>query len=125
MSAVETQAESRTSVHSGAIGPLLVWSGVLFVVLAVVLYAILRQMLIELPAARSGIDELRTNAPALTRLMIVGAGGAFSNFVSLVLFLSGYLASDSRRLGATLGMLFSGSLLLVLFSIVFASLLIG
>lgn len=125
MSAVETQAESRTAAQSASLGPLLVWCGAVFAVLAVVLYAILRQMLIELPAARSGIDELRTNAPALTRLMIVGAGGAFSNFVSLVLFLGGYLATGSRRLGATVGMLFSGSLLLVLFSIVFASLLMG
>lgn len=101
------------------------WAGLVFAVLALVCYATLRQMLVQLPASRSSIDELRTNAPALTRLMIVGATGAVLNLVALVLSLVGYLAPRRGHALAAFASLLSATMLLVLFSVVFVSLLVG
>lgn len=92
---------------------------------AIGLYITLRQMLIQLPANRSDIDQLRTNAPALTRLMIVGATGILFNFASLLLSLFSYISSQQQRTFSAILLFISGSMLLVLFSIIFTSLIIG
>jgi hypothetical protein len=82
-------------------------------------------MLLRLPSSRGDIDQLRTNAPALTRLMIVGAAGALLNLASLVLSLFSYISSQRHRTLAAILLFVSGSMLLVLFSIIFTSLIIG
>lgn len=92
---------------------------------AIGLYVALRQMLLHLPSTRGDIDQLRTNAPALTRLMIIGATGALLNFASLALSLFNYVSSQQHRTISAILLFVSGSMLLVLFSIIFTSLILG
>jgi hypothetical protein len=101
------------------------WVAIVLTVIAVGFYVALRQMLLRLPSSRGDIDQLRTNAPALTRLMIVGAAGALLNLASLVLSLFSYISSQRHRTLAAILLFVSGSMLLVLFSIIFTSLIIG
>jgi hypothetical protein len=101
------------------------WAGLFLALFAIVGYATLRQMLLHLPASRSSIDELRTNAPALTRLIIVGATSAILNLGALVLSLLGCLMPRRRHALATFTSLLSAGMLLVLFSVVLVSLLVG
>jgi len=101
------------------------WAGLGFSLIALILYVGLQQMLIQLPATRAELDGLRTNAPALTRLMIVGAGAALMNLAGLVLCLVGYVAPGRSRLVAILGALVSALMLLGFFSIVLVSLMLG
>lgn len=102
-----------------------VWAGLVLALLSLAGYFVLRQMLLHLPASRSSIDELRTNAPALTRLMIVGACSAVLNVVALVLSLIGCAVAQGGRTAAVFTSLFSAGMLLVLFSVVLVSLLVG
>ncbi len=106
-------------------GNAVAWAGVGCALIAVILYVVLQQMLMQLPATRAELDVLRTNAPALTRLMIVGAGGALMNLIALVLCLVGYVAPGRSRIVAILGALASGLMLLAFFSIVLVSLMLG
>ena len=80
--------ESSEEEHPLAVN-LVVWSGLGFTVLTVVVYVILRQMLVQLPEDRAEFEAVRANAPALTRLIFVGASGAMCNVVALVLNLIG------------------------------------
>ncbi len=123
---IDNQPESRcnASPASDSDHPL-AWAGLVLAVCALLGYALLRQMLLQLPASRSSIDELRTNAPALTRLMIVGATSSMLNLAALVLSLLGCLMPRRRHALATFTSLLSAGMLLVLFSVVLVSLLVG
>ncbi|MGB0741588.1 MAG: hypothetical protein ACPGXX_16080 [Planctomycetaceae bacterium] len=104
---------------------LVVWAGLGFTVLAIIIYFVLRQMLVQLPQDRVEFEEVRANASALTRLIFVGASGAMCNVVGLVLSLIGYVASAGSRGVALAGSIVSGVLLLGLFTIVLSSFLTG
>ncbi len=116
--------ESAEEEHPLAVN-LVVWSGLGFTVLTVIVYVILRQMLIQLPEDRAEFEAVRANAPALTRLIFVGASGAMCNVVALVLNLIAYIASSGARAMALTGSIISGVMLLGLFTIVLAALLVG
>jgi len=104
---------------------LVVWAGLGFTVLAIIIYFVLRQMLVQLPLDRVEFEGIRANASALTRLIFVGASGAMCNVVGLVLSLIGYVASAGARGVALAGSIVSGVLLLGLFTIVLSSFLTG
>ena len=104
---------------------LVVWAGLGFTVLAIIIYFVLRQMLVQLPLDRVEFEGIRANASALTRLIFVGASGAMCNVVGLVLSLIGYVASAGSRGVALAGSIVSGVLLLGLFTIVLSSFLTG
>ena len=104
---------------------LVVWAGLGFTVLAIIIYFVLRQMLVQLPQDRVEFEGIRANASALTRLIFVGASGAMCNVVGLVLSLIGYVASAGSRGVALAGSIVSGVLLLGLFTIVLSSFLTG
>jgi hypothetical protein len=57
--------------------------------------------------------------------MIIGATGALLNFASLALSLLNYVSSQQHRTISAILLFVSGSLLLVLFSIIFTSLILG
>lgn len=121
----DNQPESLSSSPDADSTHPIVWSGLVLAILAMAGYFVLRQMLLHLPSSRSSIDELRTNAPALTRLMIVGACSAVLNFVALVLSLIGCVIARGGRAAAVFSSLLSAGMLLVLFSVVLVSLLVG
>ncbi len=100
------------------------WAGVVFAVIAVVLYGVLFFMLSELPSTPTELEELKTNAPALTRLLIVGASAGLLNVVSLILCLTGYIIPRGSPLVAVIGSLVSLLMMLAVFSIVIASLIV-
>ena len=100
-----------------------VWAGIAFGLVAAVLYGILFYMLSKLPSTRNELEELRTNAPALTRLLFAGASAGLLNIVSLILCLTGYVLPGRSRFAAIVGILFSGLMFLAVFSIVIISLL--
>ncbi|MFM7059483.1 MAG: hypothetical protein ACKO2P_21425 [Planctomycetota bacterium] len=120
----QTELRSHAQTVTGGDHPF-AWAGLVFALCALLGYFTLRQMLLQLPAARSSIDELRTNAPALTRLIIVGATSAMLNLAALVLSLLGCLMPRRRHTLATFSSLLSAGMLLVLFSVVLVSLLVG
>ena len=99
------------------------WAGVGFAIFAAVLYVALRQMLIQLPTTRAELNELSTNAPVLSRLMIVAASAALNNIVALVLSLISYVSERRAHTLAVVGIVISTAMLLGFFSIVFVSLL--
>jgi len=99
------------------------WAGVIFAIIAALLYTALRQMLIQLPTTRAELSELSTNAPVLSRLMIVAASASLSNIVALVLSLISYVSERRSHSLAVLGIAISTAMLLGFFSIVFVSLL--
>lgn len=101
------------------------WVGVALTLVAGVVYGVLQQMLQQLPATRVELDELRTNAPALMRLMIVGASAALLNLVAVILCLVGYIAPGRSRLAAFVGAVVSGVMLLAFISIVLVSVMLG
>ena len=82
-------------------------------------------MLQQLPTTRVELDELRTNAPALMRLMIVGASAALLNLVAVILCLVGYIAPGRSRVVAFIGAVVSGVMLLAFISIVLVSVMLG
>ncbi|MFN5436983.1 MAG: hypothetical protein ACK5ES_20640 [Planctomyces sp.] len=99
------------------------WAGVGFALFAALLYVVLRQMLIQLPTTRAELNELSTNAPVLSRLMIVAASAALNNIVALVLSLISYVSERRSHTLAVIGIAISTTMLLGFFSIVFVSLL--
>ncbi|MFM7867007.1 MAG: hypothetical protein ACKPHU_22570, partial [Planctomycetaceae bacterium] len=79
------------------------WAGVVFAIITALLYTALRQMLIQLPTTRAQLSELSTNAPVLSRLMIVAASASLSNIVALVLSLISYVSERRSHTLAVIG----------------------
>ena len=101
------------------------WIGIIFFVVAAILYEVLHQMLVRLPATRAELDELRTNAPALTRLLLVGAVAVMTNVVAVVLCLTGIVIPRRSKAVAIVGSILSGLMLMAVVSLILASLLIN
>ena len=72
------------------------FAGIGFALIAAGLYALLFYMLHKLPSSRNELEQLGTNAPALTRLMVVAASAALLNVVALILCLTGLLIRKVR-----------------------------
>jgi hypothetical protein len=98
------------------------WAGIAFGLVAAILYGILFYLLSELPSSRNELEELRSNAPVLTRLLFAVASAGLMNFVSLMLCLTGYILPGRSRFAAVVGVLFSGLMFLAVFSVVIISL---
>jgi len=101
------------------------WGGIVFFVVAAILYEVLHQMLVRLPSTRAELDELRTNAPALTRLLLVGATAVMTNVVAIVLCLTGIVIPRRSKAVAIVGSILSGLMLMAVVSLILASLLIN
>lgn len=99
------------------------WAGMVFAIITALLYTVLRQMLIQLPTTRAELSELSTNAPVLSRLMIVAASASLSNIVALILSMISYVSERRSHTLAVSGIALSAAMLLGFFSIVFVSLL--
>ena len=118
----ETQSSATdTSGTMNIVG----WAGIAFALIAAGLYGVLFYMLHELPSSRNDMEELRTNAPALTRLIVVAASAALLNAVALILCLSGFLAPKRPRTMSVIGTTFSALMLIAVFSVVVVSLVIS
>ncbi len=104
---------------------LIAWAGIAFGLVAGILYCVLFFMLSELPSTRNELEELATNAPALTRLLVTGGSAGLLNVVSLILCLMGYVIPGRSRFEAIAGSIVSALMLLAVFSVVFASLFIA
>jgi hypothetical protein len=98
------------------------WAGIGFALIAAGLYGVLFYKLHELPSSRNELEELRTNAPALTRLLVVAASAALLNVVALILCLTGFLTPRRPRMMSVIGTTFSALMLIAVFSVVVASL---
>ena len=114
-----TAAEVSNSVN------VISWAGVAFALIAAGLYGCLFYMLHKLPTSRQQLEGLQTNAPALTRLLVVAASAALLNVVAVVLCLAGIIASGRNRLLPLICAAFSALMLIAVFSVVLASLLIS
>ena len=101
------------------------WAGIGFALIAAGLYGVLFYMLHKLPSSRSELEQLRTNAPALTRLLVVAASAALLNVVALILCLSGFLAPRRPRAMSVIGTALSALMLIGVFSVVIVSLMIA
>ena len=101
------------------------WAGIGFALIAAGLYVALFFMLHRLPSSRNDLEELGTNAPALTRLLVVAASAGLLNVVALILCLSGFLAPRRPRAMSVIGTTFSAFMLIAVFSVVIVSLLIS
>lgn len=99
--------------------------GIGFALIAAGLYGLLFYMLHNLPSERNELEKIQTNAPALTRLLVVAASAALLNVVALILCLSGLLAAGRSRRMSVVGSVFSALMLIAVFSVVVASLLIS
>ena len=101
------------------------WAGIGFALIAAGLYGVLFLMLHRLPSSRNELEQLRTNAPALTRLIVVAASAALLNVVALILCLSGFLAPRRPRTMSVIGTSLSAIMLIGVFSVVIVSLIIA
>lgn len=101
------------------------FAGIGFALIAAGLYGVLFYKLHQLPSAQHELEELQTNAPALTRILVVAASAALLNGVALILCLSGFLAPGRPRTMSVIGTIFSALMLIAVFSVVVASLLIS
>ncbi len=101
------------------------WAGIGFALIAAGLYGVLFYMLYRLPSSRNELEELRTNAPALTRLLVVAASAALLNVVGVILSLTGFLAPRRPRTMSVIGTAFSAIMLIAVFSVVVVSLLMS
>jgi len=101
------------------------WAGIGFAIIAAGFYVILFAMLHTLPSARNEFEEIQTNAPALTRLIVVAASAALLNIVALILCLTGFLTPGRPRTMSMIGAVFSALMLITVFSVVIVSLLIS
>ncbi len=124
---MSTDQQSEQSPLAESSGPanIVAWAGVGFAVVAAGLYVVLFFMLSELPSTRNELEELKTNAPALTRLLAVGASAALLNVVALILCLTGYVIPRGSPLVAIIGSLASLVMMLAVFSVVVASLIVA
>ena len=101
------------------------WAGIGFALIAAGLYGVLFYKLHQLPSSRNELEELGTNAPALTRLLVVAASAGLLNVVALILCLSGFLAPRRPRAMSVIGTTFSALMLIAVFSVVVVSLLMS
>ena len=116
---------SGTGAEASSSANVISWAGVAFALISAGLYGGLFYMLHKLPTARQQLEDLQTNAPALTRLLVVAASAALLNVVSLVLCLAGLFAPGRHRFIPLVGAAFSALMLIAVFSVVVASLLIS
>lgn len=123
MSNSGTQPETEDAPLTEPVN-IIAWIGIVFIVIAAILYEVLHQMLVRLPSNRAELDELRTNAPALTRLLLVGAVAVMTNVVAVILCLTGIVIPRRSRAVAIVGSILSGLMLLAVISLVLASLLL-
>jgi hypothetical protein len=100
------------------------WAGILFGIVAAILYGVLFLMLHELPSSRQELTDFTDTAPALTRLLVVGGSAGLLNIVSLILCLTGYVIQGRSRFEAIAGTAVSGLMLLAVFSVIVVSLLL-
>jgi hypothetical protein len=122
---IERPDSTETEPQSDEPANIVAWAGIGFGLFAAILYAVLFMMLYELPSTRNEIEDLRTNAPALTRLLVVGGSAGLLNVVSLILCLTGYLIRGRSRFEAVVGSAISALMLLAVFSVVFVSLFLS
>ena len=101
------------------------WAGIGFALIAAGLYGVLFYKLHQLPTSQNELEEIQTNAPALTRLLVVAASAALLNVVALILCLSGFLTPRRPRTMSVIGTTFSAFMLIAVFSVVVVSLLIS
>ena len=101
------------------------WAGIGFSLIAAGLYGVLFYKLHELPTSQNELEEIQTNAPALTRLLVVAASAALLNVVALILCLSGFLTPRRPRTMSVIGTTFSAFMLIAVFSVAVVSLLIS
>ena len=101
------------------------WAGIGFALVAAGLYGVLFYKLQQLPSSQQELEALQTNAPALTRLLVVAASAALLNVVALILCLSGFLTPRRPRTMSVIGTTFSALMLIGVFSVVVVSLLIS
>ena len=116
--------DQQTNVESTETANVVAWAGILFGVVAAILYGVLFLMLHELPSSRQELTDITANAPALTRLLVVGGSAGLLNIVSLILCLTGYVIQGRSRFEAIAGTAVSGLMLLAVFSVIIVSLLL-
>ncbi|MEZ6033996.1 MAG: hypothetical protein R3C17_12945 [Planctomycetaceae bacterium] len=116
---------SGTVAEASSSANVISWAGVAFALIAAGLYGCLFYMLHKLPASRQQLEGLQTNAPALTRLLVVAASAALLNIVAVILCLTGLFASGRNRLLPLVSAAFSALMLIAVFSVILASLLIS
>jgi hypothetical protein len=116
--------DQQTSQESTEPANVVAWAGILFGIVAAILYGVLFLMLHELPSSRQELTEIAANAPALTRLLVVGGSAGLLNVVSLILCLTGYAIQGRSRFEAIAGTAVSGLMLLAVFSVIIVSLLL-
>ncbi len=101
------------------------FAGIGFAVIAAGLYTLLFFMLHKLPSTRNELEQLSTNAPALTRLLVVAASASLLNVVALILCLTGFLAPRRPRTLSAIGATLTTLMLLAVFSVVIVSLVVS
>jgi hypothetical protein len=116
--------DQQASAESTEPANVVAWAGILFGIVAAILYGVLFLMLHELPSSRQELTDLTANAPALTRLLVVGGSAGLLNIVSLILCLTGYIIQGRSRFEAIAGTAVSGLMLLAVFSVIIVSLLL-
>lgn len=116
----DQQTSDESALHANVVA----WAGILFGVVAAILYGVLFLMLHELPSSRQELTDIAANAPALTRFLVVGGSAGLLNIVSLILCLTGYVIQGRSRFEAIAGTAVSGLMLLAVFSVIIVSLLL-
>ncbi len=101
------------------------FAGIGFSVIAAGLYALLFYMLHRLPSSRNELEQLSTNAPALTRLLVVAASAALLNVVGLILCLISFLTPRRPRTLSIIGAAITTLMLVAVFSVVIVSLVVS
>ena len=121
----ERQAEIHPADESAGTVNVVGYAGIAFAVIAAGLYALLFFMLHNLPSARNEFEDISTNAPALTRLIVVAASAGLLNVVALILCLTGFLTPKRSRTIPLIGTTLTALMLIAVFSIVIVSLMIS
>lgn len=116
--------DQQTNMESTEPANVVAWAGILFGIVAAILYGVLFLMLHELPSSRQELTDFTDTAPALTRLLVVGGSAGLLNIVSLILCLTGYVIQGRSRFEAIAGTAVSGLMLLAVFSVIVVSLLL-
>lgn len=121
---MERNPEPKASNGTSDPANIVAWAGIAFGLVAAILYSVLFFMLSELPSTRNELEELATNAPSLTRFLVVGGSAGLLNVVSLILCLTGFVISRRARFETVAGSILSGLMLLAFLSVVFVSLIL-
>ena len=124
---MSTDRRSETNPPGEVVGTADVvgFAGLGFALIAAGLYALLFFMLHKLPSSRNELEKLTTNAPALTRLLVVAASAGLLNIVALILCLTGYMAPRRPRTISAIGATLTTLMLLAVFSVVVVSLIVS